>query len=271
MVGSPPNAPRRGTIDAISMDVEKAAMQLAGALTTNRRVERSEKNIMQIKNRIVPLFMQSALTNIWTVDTLRASALLLGEAIEASDQEFVNSLKPDVILMPMHMPHRKSYQLPEGRTIVKRPDGHDKYVRGQFYDGWELNLYNAAAFDSNSAEYKLACNLDVSPDVEWWSRLYPQDNASIGYRVGRDYYPDFVVRDREGRTWIVEGKDASGRTNETVQAKRDAAEVAINLMASNEQMGTLKVGYVIAYEDTIKNAGSWSELLRISAPVVSPN
>ena len=59
--------------------------------------------------------------------------------------------------------------------------------------------------------------------------------------------------------------------NETVQAKRDASEVAINLMASNEQMGALKVGCVIAYEDTIKNASSWSELLRIADPVVSPN
>lgn len=114
--------------------------------------------------------------------------------------------------MPMHIPHRRTYQLPEGRTFVKRPEGHHKYVRGQFYGGWELNLYNGAAFGSNSAEYKLACDLDVSPDVEWWSRLYPQDNASIGYRVGRDYYPDFVVRDREGRTWIMEGKDAGGDT-----------------------------------------------------------
>lgn len=42
-------------------------------------------------------------------------------------------------------------------------------------------------------------------------------------------------------------------------------------MASNEQMGTLKMGYVIAYEDTTKDVGSWSELLRISDPVVSSN
>ena len=144
-------------------------------------------------------------------------------------------------------------------------------MRRQYYSGWEKGLYNAAAFDSYSGEAKLASDLDVSPDVEWWTRLYPEDRAAIGYAAQRSYYPDFIVRDKEGRTWIVEGKDAGGRANDEVQKKRAAAEEAINLMASHVDMMSMKIGYVIAYEDTISKAGSWRRLLSVSDPIVSPN
>lgn len=175
--------------------------------------------------------------------------------------------------MPLLLPHeqRRSYQLPKGHDIIPRPEDKSKFVRRQYYSGWKKGLYNAASFDSYSGEAKLASDLDVSPDVEWWTRLYPEDRASIGYAVRRSYYPDFIVRDKEGRTWIVEGKDAGGRANDEVQKKRAAAEEAINLMASHSDMAGVKVGYVIAYEDTIASAGSWRRLLSVSDPIVSPN
>ena len=42
-------------------------------------------------------------------------------------------------------------------------------------------------------------------------------------------------------------------------------------MASHSDMAGVKIGYVIAYEDTIASAGSWRRLLSVSAPIVSPN
>lgn len=42
-------------------------------------------------------------------------------------------------------------------------------------------------------------------------------------------------------------------------------------MTSHEEMGALKVGYIIAYEDTIKKAGSWSRLITMSTVVKSAN
>lgn len=261
----------QGTIDAIALDEEAVKKQLAGAILTHRRVERSPKNMSQAKNRIAPLVYNNALATTWTVDTLHVASILLGKAIDTSVRQFLANLEPDVTLMPLTMPTRTRFELGVGKTIEPRPGEFDKYINGQFYSGWTRNLYTAASFDSNSAEHKLACDLDVSPDVEWWTRLYMADGASIDYQVGKTYYPDFVVRDREGRTWIVEGKDAGGRTNEEVKAKRDAAELALNLMASNEEMGALKVGYIIAYEDTIKEAGSWSRLITMSAAAKSAN
>ncbi|QTH60508.1 DEAD/DEAH box helicase family protein [Corynebacterium hindlerae] len=261
----------QGIIDAIALDEETVKKQLAGAILTHRRVERSPQNMSQAKNRIAPLVYNNALATTWTVDTLHVASILLGKAIDASVRQFLANLEPDVTLIPLTMPTRTRFELGVGKTIEPRPGEFDKYINGQFYSGWTRNLYTAASFDSNSAEHKLACDLDVSPDVEWWTRLYMADGASIDYQVGKTYYPDFVVRDREGRTWIVEGKDAGGRTNEEVKAKRDAAELALNLMASNEDMGALKVGYIIAYEDTIKEAGSWSRLISMSGAVKSAN
>ena len=261
----------QGTIDAIALDEEAVKKELAGSVFTHRRVERSPENMRQAKNRIAPLVFNNALATTWTVDTLDAAAIQLSEAIEASVRQFLAHLEPDFTLVPLSMPTRTRFLLGVGRTFEPRPGEFDKYVNGQLYSDWTRNLYTAASFDSNSAELKLACNLDVSPDVEWWTRLYMADVASIDYQVGKTYYPDFVVRDREGRTWIIEDKDAGGRTNEEVQAKRDAAELALNLMASHEEMGALKVGYIIAYEGTIKEAGSWSRLILMSAAVKSAN
>ncbi|WP_143340138.1 hypothetical protein [Corynebacterium sp. NML 150383] len=138
-------------------------------------------------------------------------------------------------------------------------------MRYQFYTGWENNLYNAAALDSEAGEAKLACDLDVSPGIKWWTRLYREDGASS------THHPDFIVRDKDGRTWIVEGKDERGRTDDEVQRKRAAAEEAINLMAADPDMRDLKVGYVIAYEKDIRDSGTWAKLLAVSSPVTSPN
>ena len=131
--------------------------------------------------------------------------------------------------------HRRSYTLAAGKTLEPRPEAGGKYVRYQFYTGWENNLYNAAAFDSESGEAKLACDLDVSPT----SSGGPGSTARtvrIAYGANSTYHPDFIVRDTAGRTWIVEGKDERGRTDEEVQRKRDAAEEAINLMSTDPDM-----------------------------------
>ena len=192
--------------------------------------------------------MESVAVTEWTVDALATASEALRAMVSQAVNQFTASLVPTVRLVPLLLPHehRRSYQLPKGRDIVTRPEDKSKFVRRQYYSGWEKGLYNAAAFDSYSGEAKLASDLDVSPDVEWWTRLYPEDQASIAYAARQSYYPDFIVRDKEGRTWIVEGKDAGGRENDEVQKKRAAAEEAINLMASHPDMADVKAGYVLS-------------------------
>ena len=260
-------------VQSVAIDTDTARREIKATILKNRLVDRNRENLSQLDNRIVPAFMNAVLVTEWTVDALATASEALRTMVSQAVKQFTASLEPTVRLVPLLLPHeqRRSYQLPKGHDIIPRPEDKSKFVRRQYYSGWEKGLYNAAAFDSYSGEAKLASDLDVSPDVEWWTRLYPEDRASIGYAARRSYYPDFIVRDKEGRTWIVEGKDAGGRANDEVQKTRAAAEEAINLMASHSDMAGVKIGYVIAYEDTIASAGSWRRLLSVSAPIVSPN
>ena len=260
-------------VQSVSIDEDTARREIKAIILANRLIDRNRENLSQLDNRIVPAFMESVAVTEWTVDALATASEALRAMVSQAVNQFTASLVPTVRLVPLLLPHehRRSYQLPKGRDIVTRPEDKSKFVRRQYYSGWEKGLYNAAAFDSYSGEAKLASDLDVSPDVEWWTRLYPEDQASIAYAARQSYYPDFIVRDKEGRTWIVEGKDAGGRENDEVQKKRAAAEEAINLMASHPDMADVKVGYVIAYEDTIASAGSWRRLLSVSDPIKSPN
>lgn len=260
-------------VQSVAIDTDTARREIKVIILKNSLVDRNRENLSQLDNRIVPAFMNAVSVTEWTVDALATASEALRTMVSQAVKQFTASLEPTVRLVPLLLPHeqRRSYQLPKGRDIIPRPEDKSKFVRRQYYSGWKKGLYNAAAFDSYSGEAQLASDLDVSPDVEWWTRLYPEDRASIGYAARRSYYPDFIVRDKEGRTWIVEGKDAGGRANDEVQKKRAAAEEAINLMASHSDMAGVKIGYVIAYEDTIASAGSWRRLLSVSDPIVSPN
>lgn len=260
-------------VQSVAIEEDSARREIKAIILANRLIDRNRENLSQLDNRIVPAFMNAVSVTEWTVDALATASEALRMMISQAVKQFTASLEPTVRLVPLLLPHeqRRSYQLPKGRSILPYSEDKTKFVRRQYYSGWKKNLYNAAAFDSYSGEAKLASDLDVSPDVEWWTRLYAEDRASIGYAARRSYYPDFIVRDKEGRTWIVEGKDAGGRANDEVQKKRAAAEEAINLMASHPDMMNMKIGYVIAYEDTIKSAGSWRRLLSVSDPIVSPN
>ncbi|WKS68170.1 DEAD/DEAH box helicase family protein [Corynebacterium accolens] len=260
-------------VQSVAIDTDTARREIKTIILANKLIDRNSENLSQLDNRIVPAFMNSVSVSEWTVDALATAHESLRMMVSQAVKQFTASLEPTVRLVPLLLPHeqRRSYQLPKGRDIIPRPEDKTKFVRRQYYSGWKKGLYNAAAFDSYSGEAKLASDLDVSPDVEWWTRLYPEDRASIGYAARRSYYPDFIVRDKEGRTWIVEGKDAGGRDNDEVQKKRAAAEEAINLMASHPDMSGVKIGYVIAYEDTISTANSWRRLLSVSDPIVSPN
>lgn len=260
-------------VQSVAIDTDTARREIKAIILANKLIDRNSQNLSQLDNRIVPAFMNAVSVSEWTVDALATANEALRMMISQAVKQFTASLEPAVRLVPLLLPHehRRSYQLPKGRDIIPLPEDKTKFIRRQYYSGWKKGLYNAAAFDSYSGEAKLAGDLDVSPDVEWWTRLYPEDRASIGYAARRSYYPDFIVRDKEGRTWIVEGKDAGGRDNDEVQKKRAAAEEAINLMASHPDMSGVKIGYVIAYEDTISTASSWRRLLSVSDPVVSPN
>ena len=97
--------------------------------------------------------------------------------------------------------------------------------------------------------------------------LPSQRGASIFYTSKDRYFPDFLACDDEGVYWIVEGKNQGGRSDESVQAKRRAAESVVRRLLAIEGFEDHAWGYLIAYEDDIQRSDSWNDLKTRSHPV----
>lgn len=152
--------------------------------------------------------------------------------------------------------------LPFAPTRVGRKATEDrfgKFERGQGYAGWEKSLMPIEWFDSGSAERDLANLLDGAAEVEVWVKLHINDYVIV--YAGGNYQPDFYVRLTDGTHWLLEGKADNKLDDETVLAKKKAAEkLARFLTHSGETEGTWRYGVV--GETAIANAkGSWPVLL----------
>lgn len=74
--------------------------------------------------------------------------------------------------------------------------------------------------------------------IRWCYRLHPQDKASIFYTSKDGYFPDSVAQDSDGVCWIIEGKSEKERDDDTVQAKRYAAESLVRKLPRNKPTKT---------------------------------
>lgn len=137
-----------------------------------------------------------------------------------------------------------------------------QFQRAYPYTGWEKSFYPVVAFDSYSAEFKLAETLETSSDVKAYARINNTVPLTIGYTIGaitRNYMPDFIVITSDDTRWIVEGKADSEMTDPVVIAKRDAACAWVDAVnASSDVHDTW--GYLLVSETAVKNAPGWVAL-----------
>ena len=96
----------------------------------------------------------------------------------------------------------------------KKRKGH--YIRGtytspiagecKFRSGWE---------------YRLMIHLDSSPDVEFWSyeKTVIEYVSNVRTKKVRKYYPDFLVRYKDGRTELIEVKPKRKLEQATIKKK----------------------------------------------------
>lgn len=204
----------------------------------------------------------------WNIKRVAVAVDRLKAAVNQAADDAARQTREKPRVHKLMLPRRMKYELAEGRTIesqhdVKQPSD---FVLRQNYDGWLRNRFSASQFDSYSAEFKVARLLDVSEQIDWWMRLEQSDGAKIEYGSGRSYYPDFVARDIDGVHWIIEGKDDRGRDDDTVQAKRSAAERVLRIMESDPNWQEMRWGYLIAYEGDVEIAASWRNLKQMSDP-----
>lgn len=262
----------RVAVESLRQSEAEVRTELIRRVLTTGIVSTDPENRNQLTHRIVPTFMEHAGIETWTEKAKFSAAEELRGLVAAEMKKAASQAKTRTTITPVELPIDDSFTLGFGRKVLERltvSPTSTKSTTGfrerEYYGTWTKGLFEAAAFDSFSGEYRLAEILNFDPDVVWWKRLYPHEGAVVAYTPQNDYHPDFVVLATDGTHWIIEGKSKRGRDDETVQRKKDAAEKAIRLLAGKPDYVGQSWGYLIAFEDDIATADSLADLLATGA------
>jgi type III restriction enzyme len=136
-------------------------------------------------------------------------------------------------------------------------------LRGEFavrvgYVGFSKSLYTEDWFDSRP-ERDLANIVDDAADVSFWLRLQRGDLTILWRGQDSWYNPDFLIRETDGGSWIVEVKSDRDLDSADVQAKKEAAERWARRVNASGVAG--KWRYLLVSERQLKAAtGDWRRL-----------
>ncbi len=255
-------------VDSVHVSDDDAQDALVKLVLNMSMVPKTEGTARYIAQYLIPRFMSASSIDTWTVKSLSSAQEQLRQTIKDFIVETLRSTQ-EVPVIKAKAIECTGYSLPIGEKVYDQIDSRDEFVRGRVYSGWFKSLYAEESFDSYTGEYMLARLLNTSPHIVWWNRLHPLMGAYIYYTPKDRYFPDFVALDDEGTYWIIEGKDARGRDDEKVQAKRKAAEQLVRKLAIDDVFSNNHWGYLIAYEDDIAKSDSWNDLLALAQPVTN--
>lgn len=255
-------------VDSIAITKEDAASALARLVVNMPYVPKKKEVARYVEHYLIPKFMAGANSQDWTVKSLSSAQEQLRQVIKDYVNETLRSTQEVAVVRPKVI-ECKGYALNIGEKVYDQIDTREQFVRGRVYSGWFKSLYAEESFDSYTGEYRLAKLLNTSPHIVWWNRLHPNMGAYIYYTPKDRYFPDFVALDDEGVYWIIEGKDARGRDDVAVQAKRKAAEQLVRKLAIEDSFAGTYWGYLIAYEDDVDAAESWNDLLALAQPTTN--
>jgi type III restriction enzyme len=191
---------------------------------------------------------------------LRAAqaATALGKLVQAAYNN--RKLQPQYTFRVVNVPTVPPPVMPS--NVV---DKWQDFRKDFWYEGWERSVEPVASFDAKSTEFRLAHLFDESSSIEWWLRNYEPGEVWIERDNGRKYYPDFIVVDKEGTHWLVEGKSNDRANDPEVLDKKKAAEDWARFVRDSGEFSNWR--YIFATENMIKNAhGSWESLLALAKP-----
>ncbi len=169
--------------------------------------------------------------------------------------------------------HRKFVGKPQYETVLRidefapvrfatresTTDRTGKFARSFAYEGWKKSMYEQVWFDS-STEQALAQILDDSREIAFWVRLHTGDLRILWQSDGREYNPDFVAVEQEGKHWLIETKATKDVESADVKGKESAARRWARYVSDDPSVGA-EWGYLLLSEDDIEAArGSWEAL-----------
>lgn len=256
-------------VDSLPVESDNVRIELVRFVMNQRVVPATNESKRSAERSLIPEFMRETRITQWTVKAYESAERELGELVRAYAKDLARQRTTKIVLSPVTLPEAEIRYLPLGAQVQERIEASTQFQRGAFYGDWRKSLFQVESFDSFSGEYKVAQLLDTSPQIAWWLRLHTTMRASIKYNLHDSYYPDFVARDTEGIYWIIEGKDARGRNDDTVQAKRKAAEEVVRYLVTRDEYADQAWGYLIAYEDDVASSDSWADLKAKAQPVTN--
>lgn len=256
-------------VESIAVDAADVELALARLVLNGQLIPITPENKIMVEKFLVKNFMKHVQLDHWTVKAVASAKIELDALVKSYVKEVLRNKTEHTTIVPVKQPAQKTLKVPLGHQVHEQIESQAEFVRHRFYSGWFKSLFEAESFDSYTGEYLLAKLLNTSPHIVWWHRLHPQDGARVAYTVIDNYYPDFVALDDQGVYWIIEGKDARGRENDTVQAKRKAAEKVVLRLLAEEAFVDNHWGYLIAYEDDVKASDSWDDLKTRAQPITN--
>ena len=102
--------------------------------------------------------------------------------------------------------------------------------------------------------------LDGSGEVTCWVRLHLNELPILWNAGGQQYNPDFIVKEKDGKHWVLEVKTDKEMLSEDVRGKREAALRWANHVSADSAVG-VKWLYLLVSESDVNTAkGSWVAL-----------
>ena len=126
------------------------------------------ENLRVLRSHIVPLLVAESGITEWTVKLLSSAVAQVREVISRAAREHVMGQGTKTVLHPHELPIASEYALPLGKDILgllSAESRGEEFQRHQHYGPWAKGLFNAAAFDSYSAEYRIAAMLNRSGGI----------------------------------------------------------------------------------------------------------
>jgi len=253
-------------VDSLPVEESDAKSALVKLVLDMQLVPSTVPTARYVDQFLVPRFMKQVSFSGWTVKSLGSARNQLQQLIKGYIDSVRRATK-EVPTVRARIIKLEDYQLPLLEQVYEQIETRSDFVRGRYYSGWRKSLYESESFDSFSGEYQLARLMNTSPNIQWWHRLHSYHNAFIYYNPKDRYFPDFVALDKDDIYWIIEGKAKRGRDEDSVQAKRKAAETLVRRLTIEDAFAGQHWGYLIAYEDDIEKAESWDDLKSLSQPV----
>ncbi|OGN29940.1 MAG: hypothetical protein A3A33_01290 [Candidatus Yanofskybacteria bacterium RIFCSPLOWO2_01_FULL_49_25] len=152
---------------------------------------------------------------------------------------------------------RKQFQ----KHLASKNITSDSKVVYKFGDTVEYNkvfaqvIYNKHLFcgvgDMNSEEQKLAGVIDGTDSVEWWLRNPIQNGFYIQGWLSDKFRPDFIVKTKVGKYFVLEYKGDQLATNDNSKYKKEIGEMWASISGENVHFRMVEKSEISSIADVI--------------------